>query len=329
MKALRLHEYIGIDGISLDDLEIPEPAAGEIRIAVEAFSLNYGDLELFENKYMFSMQLPARFGDECAGIVDAIGEDVSGFSIGDRVSSLPWMNDGYGVDGEFAIVPAEFVAHYPDNLSAYEACCIWVAYLTAYYALFEVGALESGETILITAGTSSAALAAMELARQRGANTIATSRSANNREFLLEAGYSHVIVQGEDCMADKMLEYSGDKGARIIYDPIGGKIVQEYAGGLAQNAEIFLYGGIDPGPTILPEIEMTQKAACLRPFSLYNHIYDPQSRKRGVEYVSNALAKKSVHAFVDTVYPLVEFRQAFEHQVRASGRRGKLVISTT
>ncbi len=328
MKALRLHEYTGIDGIRLDDIDVPEPSAGDIRIAVEAFSLNYGDLELFENKYMFSMQLPARFGDECAGVVDAIGENVQGFSIGDRVSSLPWMNEGYGVDGEFAIVPADFVAHYPENLSSNQACCIWVAYLTAYYALFEVGSLQRGETVLITAGTSSAALAAMELAKQHGANTIATSRSASNRQFLLDVGYDHVIIQGEDSMAHKILQYSAGLGARIIYDPIGGKIVQEYAGGLAQNAEIFLYGGIDPSPTILPEIEMTQKAACLRPFSVYNHIYEAQSRQRGVEYVFNALSKNVIRPFVDTVYPLAEFRQAFEDQVQASGRRGKIVIST-
>jgi len=73
---------------------------------------------------------------------------------------------------------------------------------------------------------------------------------------------------------------------------------------------------------------MTQKAACLRPFSVYNHVYEAQSRQRGVEYVFNALSKNAIRPFVDTVYPLAEFRQAFEDQVKASGRRGKIVIST-
>ena len=333
MKALRLHEYTGIAGIRLDELPMPEPGENEVRIAVEAFSLNYGDLELFENKYMFSMELPARFGDECAGVIDAVGEGVTEFAVGDKVSSLPWMNEGYGVDGEYAIVPADFVARYPENLSANEACCTWVAYLTAYYALIEVGRLQRGETVLLTAGTSSAALAAMEICRMLGANTIATSRSAASRDFLLDAGYDHVIIHGgseeqnEGDLAEKILRCSNQQGARIIYDPVGGKIVQEYAGGLAQNADIFLYGGIDPSPTILPEIEMTQKAACLRPFSVFNHIYDADSRRRGVDYISKAIASNAFRPHVDKVYSFADYKQAFDDQVRASSRRGKLVVS--
>lgn len=328
MKALRLHEYTGIAGIRLDELPIPEPGNNEVRIAVDAFSLNYGDLELFENSYMFSMDLPARFGDECAGVVDAIGKDVTRFQVGDRVSSLPWMNEGYGVNGEVAIVPEDFVAHTPDKLSAAEACCVWVAYLTAYYALIEVGQLKTNETVLITAGTSSSGLAAMEISRMLGAHTIATTRNKNNRNFLLQAGYDHVIVQGEGNMSDQILQHSSQRGARIVYDPVGGRIVQEYAAGLAQNAEIFLYGGIDSSPTILPEIEMTQKAACLRPFSVYNHIYDAESRQRGVKFVSDAINANAFRPFVDQTYPLKEYAQAFENQVQAKSRRGKLVVTT-
>ena len=85
-RVLRLHEYSGISGITLDDIPLGAPGEGELRIAVDAFSLNYGDFDLFDNSYMFSMALPARFGDECAGTIDAIGPGVTGFSIGDRVS---------------------------------------------------------------------------------------------------------------------------------------------------------------------------------------------------------------------------------------------------
>ncbi len=330
-KVLRLHEYKeykDLSGISLDDIPVTEPKAGEIRIKVDAFSLNYGDYELFTNNYMFSMELPARFGDECAGIVDAIGEGVKEFKIGDKVSTMPWMNEGYGVDGEFAIVPARFAAHYPENLSSEEACCIWVAYLTCYYALFEVAEIKSNDYVLITAGTSSAGMAAMELCKMTGAKAIATSRTNKNRDFLLEIGYDHVIAQSDNNMSESIMEFTKGQGARIIYDPIGGKIVQEYANGLAQNAVIFLYGGMDPNPTILPEIEMTQKAACFRPFSVYNHIYEAASRERGVKFIYNALQRGYIKAYVEKIYSLEDFRLAFEDQLKSTTRRGKMVVST-
>lgn len=118
-RALRLHDYTGIDGIRLDEIEVVKPGPNEVRIAV---------------------------------------------------------NEGYGVDVEFAIVPSDFVSRYPPNLSPEQACCIWVAYLTAYYALVEIADVGSDDCVLITAGSSGAGLAAMETCRMYGAKTIATSR---------------------------------------------------------------------------------------------------------------------------------------------------------
>lgn len=327
-RVLRLHEFTGVSGIRLDEVSIPEPGPGEIRIDVEAFSLNFGDFHLFENKYVFSMDLPARFGDECAGIVDAVGEGVHELRVGDQVSTIPWMNEGYGVDGEFAIVPERFAVRYPENLSPEEACSIWVPYLTAYYALFEISAINADDYVLITAASSSAGMAAMDMCKMAGAKTIGTSRTSSKREFLLDVGFDHVIAQSDGNMSDQIMEFSDGRGVRIIYDPIGGQLVQDYARGLGQDAIIFLYGGMDPTPTIVPEIEMIQRAAIIRPYSVYNHIYDKESRERGVKFVYDALARGDLEARVEHVYPLEEFRQAFEHQRTSTTRKGKLVIST-
>jgi NADPH:quinone reductase-like Zn-dependent oxidoreductase len=327
-RVLRLHEFSGVDGIQLDDVPVSEPGPGEIRIDVEAFSLNFGDFHLFENKYVFSMDLPARFGDECAGTVDAVGEDVHDLRVGDRVSTVPWMNEGYGVDGEFAIVPERFAARYPENLSPEEACSIWVPYLTAYYALFEISAITADDYVLITAASSSAGMAAMDMCRMVGARTIGTSRTTSKRELLLGVGFDRVIAQSDGRVSEEIMEFTEGRGVRIIYDPIGGQLVQDYAGGLGQDAIIFLYGGMDPTPTVVPEIEMIHRAAVIRPYSVYNHIYDKESRERGVKFVFDALARGDLKARVEDVYPLEEFRQAFDHQRSSKTRKGKLVIST-
>lgn len=328
-KALVLHKikpYGDFSGISLDDIPPGEPGEGEVRLRVSAFSLNYGDFELFANKYTFDLSLPARIGGECSGVVDAIGPGVANVKPGDKVCTLPFFYDGYGVNGEYAIFPAEHLASYPENISAEEACCIWVAYLTAYIAFVEVAKVAADDYVLITAASSSAGMAAMEFCRMVGAKTIGTSRTSDKRQYLLDSGFDFVIAQNEDQMSASIMQYSGGQGARIIYDPIGGKIMQDYADGFAHGAIILLYGGMDQGPTILPEIEMTQKSAWLHAFSTFNYIGDKDLLNRGVEYVLNAVRGGQLKPSVGAVYPLSDYLKAFRDQFDAKSRRGKIVI---
>jgi len=327
-KVLRLHEYKGLDGIRLDDISVTEPGHGQVRINVDRFALNYGDFEMFEDEYTFSLgTLPARFGDECSGVIDAVGQGVTGFKVGDKVSSLPWMNAGFGIAGEFAIVPADFVTHYPDNLSVDEASSVWIAYLTAYYPLFDDAGIKPDDYVLITAASSSAGIAAMEVCRMVGAKTIGTSRSTNNHEFLKEIGFDHVIAQTDGNMSESIMEFTSGKGVRIIYDPIGGAIVQEYADAFAQNAIVFLYGGMDPTETTLPEMQMTEKAVVFMPYTLYNYIYDKEGRERGLKFCYDGLKSGQLRPFVEKVFPIEEFKDAFEYQQKATRRVGKLLIS--
>lgn len=325
-RALRLHDFTGPSGLRLDELEVPEPQGDEVLIDVEAFSLNYGDFELMENGYVFSMALPARIGDEAAGVVAAVGPDVAGLTVGDRVSTLPFMNEGYGVDGEFALCPERFVARYPERLTAAQGCSIWVPYLTAYYALHEISGITQADFVLLTAASSSAALAAMQLARRVGARTIGLTRSAAGVEFLRDAGYDHVVIAGSEDIADEVLEITGGAGARVVYDPIGGPLMTRYARAVAWKAQVFLYGGIDPAPTVIPEIEFTQRAAVIRPYSVYHHVYDADERERGVRFVTEALEAGEITPFVDRTFPLVDFADAFAYQQQATGRRGKVVV---
>jgi len=327
-KVLRLHEYKGLEGIHLDDIPLAEPGYREVRLSVDRFALNYGDFEMFQDEYTFSLgELPARFGDECSGVVDAVGLGVTEFKVGDKVSALPWMNAGFGIAGEFAIIPADFVAHYPDNLTPDEASSVWVGYLTAYYPLFDDAKITADDTVLITAASSSAGIAAMELCKMIGAKTIGTSRSHNNDDFLNEIGYDHIIAQVDGNMSEKIMEYTQGKGVRVIYDPIGGPIVQDYADAFAQNAIVFLYGGMDPEETILPEEQMTTTGTVFMPYTLYNYIYDKEARERGVKFCYEGFKSGKLRPFVEKVFPIEKFKDAFTYQQAATTRFGKLLIN--
>ena len=328
MILTQYREYGDLGGLALADVPEPVLAEGEVLIDVDAFALNYGDFALFANKYTFDLELPARVGDECSGTVKAVGPGVTRVKVGDRVGTLPIRYGKYGVNGEFAVYPAAFVARYPDNLTVAEACSIWVCYLTCYFALYEIGKVKEGDFVLITAASSSAGMAAMELCKMQGAKAIGTSRTRSNCDHLLNIGFDHVIAQDEDDLASQVLDFSGGLGVRLVYDPIGGKIVQDYATALAQDAIIFLYGGMSQTPTVLPVIELVNKAACLRPFSVYNHIYDEASRERAIKFIYDALSRGHLQARVEKEFPLSQYKEALQYQFQSTRRRGKIVIST-
>ena len=325
-KFLRIHEGHDIDCLKMDDLPLREPVADEVRIKVQAFGMNYGDLDLMADNYPFILDRPSLFGDEAAGVVDALGPDATKFRIGDRVGTLPWANKGYGVNGEYAFIPQDYVARNPENLSAEMAAAMWVQYLTAYYALFTAANIQAKDFVLNCAASSSAGIGATQLAKLVGATVIGTSRTSANRDFILETGADHVIATGEEDVCTRILEITGGEGARIIYDPVGGPLTEQYAGGMAKNAIVFLYGSMADMDTVVPINEMIQQSAIMQPHSVYQYIDDPELRKEGVDYVLDALSEGKIEPLVDRVFEFDNFRDAFEYQVAAKKRRGKLVI---
>jgi NADPH:quinone reductase-like Zn-dependent oxidoreductase len=326
---LRLHAYSGLEGLSLDDVPLQDPGNGEVRIRVHAFALNWGDMDLMENNYSFSFdELPARIGSEATGTIDAVGEDVSPDLVGTRVCTIPYFYGNQGVNGEFAIVPERFVTPAPEALSDVEACSVWMQYLTAYFPLVEMGNVGPNSTILITAATGSAGLAAIQLANYLGARTICTTRSEESRAYLKKVGANHVIVTTHEDVAGKLNEITHGFGVNLIYDPVGGDLVQAYAKALAQEAVIVIYGGISGQPTILPELEMTTKNAVLRPYSLMNYTARDDLRDHGVAFVSDAVERGDLRPIIDRSFALEDYREAFNYMRAARSSHGKIVITT-
>lgn len=133
-RAWQLHDLSGYSSLRLDDVVQNEPADGEVRIRVQAFALNWGDMDLMQGNYTFSFpKLPACVGIEASGVIDAVGPGVTSHAVGDFVSTVPYFYYDRGTSTESLIVDARFVVKAPESLSAVEAASIWMQYLTAYY----------------------------------------------------------------------------------------------------------------------------------------------------------------------------------------------------
>lgn len=326
-KIVRFHETGRAEVLKLEELPLAEPVQGEVRIKVEAIGLNRAEIMFRKGQYLETPELPSRLGYEAAGIIDAVGPDVTGFKIGDRVSTIPSFPMGrYGVYGESAIVPAYAAAKYPDTLSAIEGAAIWMQYMTAFGALIEYGNVEQGDTVLITAASSSVGLAAIQIVKASGGVAIATTRGANKKAFLLEAGADHVIVTDEEDLVERGMALTSGKGVRVVFDPVAGPLLEQLAAVTAPGGIIFEYGALAPHPTPFPLFPALAKGLTIRGYTLFEIVKNPEMLKRGKEYIYRGLESGSLKPIIDRTFPLAEIVEA--HRYMASNQqKGKIIVT--
>ena len=329
-RAWLLHDYKGYQSLTLEDVALEEPGKGEIRLAVEAFALNWGDMDLMWDRYSFSFpEFPARVGIEAAGIVDAIGPGVEGVRIGERMGTLPYFYGNRGASTESLVIDQRFVARAPEGLSAVESASIWMQYMTAFFPLGEVRKVGPGSHVLVTAATSTAGAASLQIGRILGANMIGTTRFERNTDYLKEMGADHVIVTDEETdIADAISRMTGGHGVDVVFDPVGASLIHRYSPALARDCRIFFYGTLDEHFPGLPIVDMFQKNAVFHPYSLFNYVENPETCRRGMDFVYEMIGSGRLAPSIDRVYPMEKYREAFDYLSKPREKHGKVVITT-
>jgi NADPH:quinone reductase-like Zn-dependent oxidoreductase len=326
-KIVRFHQTGGPEVLKLEDVPLTEPGKGEIRLKVEAIGLNRAEVMFRSGQYLEVPQFPSRLGYEAAGVIDAIGPGTTGLRVGDRVSTVPSFPIGqYGVYGESAIVPALAAAHYPDNLSSIEGAAIWMQYLTAYGALIEYGNVRKDDSVLITAASSSVGLAAIQIVKATGAVAFATTRGADKKAFLLEAGADHVIVTDQEDLVERGMSLTSGKGVRVVFDPIAGPLLIKLAEVTASGGIIFEYGALSPKPTPFPLFPALAKGLTVRGYLLFEISKNPESLTRGKDYIYQGLESGSLKPVIDRTFPLEEIVEAHRY-MESNQQKGKIVVT--
>lgn len=326
-KIVRFHETGGAEVLKLEDLPLVEPGKGEVRLKVEAIGLNRAEIMFRKGQYLETPQLPSRLGYEAAGVIDAVGQDVSGHQVGDRVSTIPSFSIGqYGVYGESAVVPAYAAAKYPETLSPVEGAAIWMQYMTAFGALIEYGNMKKGDAVLITAASSSVGIAAIQMVKAVGGIAIATTRGADKKSFLNDAGADHVIVTDEEDLVEKMMALTNGNGVRIVFDPVAGPLLEQLAAATAPGGIIFEYGALAPHSTPFPLFPALAKGLTIRGYTLFEIVKNPEMLKRGKEYIYKGLGSGSLKPIIDRTFHLEDIAEA--HRYMASNQqKGKIIVT--
>ncbi|MEV4113277.1 zinc-dependent alcohol dehydrogenase family protein [Nonomuraea sp. NPDC049695] len=327
-RTVRFHEIGGPETMRLEDLEVGEPGPGEVRIRVDAIGLNRAEVMFRLDQYIEPVKhLPGRLGYEAAGVVEAVGEGVTGLGVGERVSVVPaFSQNDYGVYAAQAIVPAAAVLHRPDEVDAVSGAAVWMPYITAYGALVEVGGARAGDTVVLNAASSSVGLAAIQTANRIGAVPIAVTRTAAKKERLLKEGAAHVIVSDEEDVAARVLALTGGRGAEYVLDAVAGPGVVELARAVAPGGTIFLYGALSGQPTPHPGMELGMPALNVRTFTLFEITKEPRRLRRAEAFVASGLRTGAFKPVVDRTFELDEIVRAHQY-LESNAQVGKVVVT--
>jgi NADPH:quinone reductase-like Zn-dependent oxidoreductase len=326
-KVVRFHETGGPEVLKIEDLEVPPPGKGEVQIRVNALGLNRAESMFRRGQYLEEPKLPARLGYEAAGTVAALGPGVQGFKVGDAVSTIPSFSlNAHGVYAEVANVPVPAVTRHPASLSWEAAAAVWMQYLTAYGALIDIAHLSKGDTLAVPAASSSVGLAAIQIANRVGAVPIALTRGSSKRQALLDHGAAHVIATDEQDLVKQILKLTAGKGARVVFDPVGGPTFTKLVQSTSRLGILFLYGALSPEPTPLPLFDVLARSTTIRGYVLMEITGDPERLERAKKFINDGLADRSLSPVIAKTFALEDIVEAHRY-LESNQQIGKVVVT--
>ena len=247
-KAFRFYETGGPEVLRLEDVEVAAPAPGQVRMRHAAVAVNYRDILVRRGVHRVPA-LPSGLGLESAGEIDAVGPDVTGLAVGDRVACVA------GPDGAYAqarIVPAARVVPLPDGIDARMAAAMMVRGMTARYLLHETFRVKPGDTILIHAAAGGVGIIMCQWAKHLGATVIGTVSSAEKAQIARAHGCDHPIVYSETDFAAVVRDLTKGAGVPVVYDSVGRATFEGSLKSLARRGVLASFGEASGDPDPVP-----------------------------------------------------------------------------
>lgn len=317
-----VREFGGPDSVRIEEVAAPgAPGPGQVLVKLEAAALNNSDLQATRGSYSPGRTLPFRFGQDGAGVVEAVGAGVTSLSAGDRVTGH--VSDSLA---EYGLAPEAELVRIPDGLSMLDAAALPVAYLTAGIALVYQAQVQPGEWVLIQAAGGVVGTAAVQLARLRGARVIATAGSEYKRSRLLELGAEAVFDSGDQtAVVAGVKELTGGAGIDVGLDGAGDRTYQPLLELLANNGRICLYGTV----TGLPQggaDRIFVRNGTLHGLVLWTNRHYPAAYGLLRDEVIPALTAGRIRSVAENVFPLDRLGEALA-LIEGRQQFGKVVIT--
>ncbi len=274
MKAAFLVKYGPSDtAFEIRQQQRPKPGPAEVLIRVEAFGLNFADVMARLGLYKDAPPLPAVLGYDVVGLVEELGDEVSGLKVGDRVIALT----RFGGYAQFALAQQEVACKVPQSFPAGVAVALATQYCTAYFLAHNMGNMQENDRILIHAAAGGVGTALVQMAKQKNCTIFGTCGSSHKLEYLKKSGVQHPVNYLEADFEEAIKNKIGDRGLNLVFDPVGGKSLKKGFRLLSPGGRLLSYGvsSINRAKTIFGKLKV------LAQFGLY-HPVQFLSKSRGI-----------------------------------------------
>ncbi len=322
MHAWLCETLDGVDALQWKEIPTPEPQAGEVRIAIEAASLNFPDLLIVQGKYQFKPPLPFVPGAEFAGRVDAVGEGVKHLRVGDPVAAIA----GTGGFGTHAIVEVARVLPLPPGFAIRDGAAFASTYGTSHHALMDRAALKAGETVLVLGAAGGVGSAAVQIAKAAGARVIAAASTDEKCALCMTLGADATLNYSTQDIRATLKALTGGKGPDVVYDPVGGELAEPVFRSIAWRGRYLVVGFAGGGIPALPwNLALLKGAAVVGVFWGDFVKREPQASVAGMQQLAQWYAQGLIKPVIDRELPMSELKPAY---ARMGSRQvmGKLLL---
>lgn len=306
-KAIRIEAYGGPEVMILTDVDVPAPAAGEVRIRQSACALNYIDVYMRTGLYPLPA-LPWGLGLEAAGEIEAVGDGVTDFKPGDRVA---YVTPPAGAYAEARVMPVDKVVKLPDAIAEETAAAMMLKGLTAQYLLRQTYRVKAGDSILIHAAAGGVGLIVCQWAKHLGATVIGTVGSDQKAELAKAHGCDHAILYREENFKDRVREITDGAGVNVVYDSIGKDTFEDSLDSLKPLGTMVTFGNASgPVEPFSPAILAPKGSLYVTRPTLFTYTALPGNYRAMCDELFDVVTGGQVKIEVNQRYPLAEAARA-------------------
>ena len=325
MQALICKAFGSTDDLVIEEVDDPVAESGQVLVDIQAAGLNFPDILVIAGQYQQKTPPPFIPGNEAAGVVSAVGEGVSRYSVGDKVIV---MLRG-GAFAEKCAVDENLVFPLPEQLNFEQGAGFSITYCTSYHALKQSANIQPGETLLVLGAAGGVGTTAIEIGKAMGARVIAAASDNEKLEFAKSVGADELINYTDTSLNDAVKEITDGAGADVVYDPVGGELAQQALRATAWHGRYlvigFASGEIPKFPANLP---LLKEASIVGVWWGTWSAKNPREQMKNIQEMAAMIADGRLTPKVTAEYPLDKFKEAFR-SISERKVMGKIVFTLT
>jgi NADPH2:quinone reductase len=320
-RVARIEEHGGPEVIQWVDIDLPDPAPGEVRIRSTAVGLNF--IEVYQRTGLYPLKLPSGLGGESVGVIEAVGPDVTDFAVGDRVGTFGPAIGSYATHRN---LPAEYLVKLPDDVDDRTAAAILLKGCTTEFLIERCAKVQPGWTVLVHAAAGGVGHLAVGWLKAIGASVIGTVGSGDKAERAIRAGADHVIQYREHDIAESVREITGGKGVEVVLDGVGKATWEASLKSTARRGLIVSYGNAS-GPVTdvaLAQLNTNGSLFVTRP-TLFHYYVTKAERAAGFARVFEMASRGAIKPEIGQTFALEDAAEA-HRQLEAGKTEGATVL---